>query len=431
MTSGERNIGRKSLVALLALAASLCLTLALAPANAIAAGSGSISGTVTDAETAEPVEGVEVCAWPLSFENEEEEFFGPFCEDTDASGEYTLSEVPNGEYEVEFWGVPQGYLIQFYDGEAHGWEADPVTVKDSAVTGIDAELLRGGEIEGTVTRSSDGEPVEGVEVCAFTAAEEEFAGCELTESNGTYALGDLEPGEYKVEFWPAESGQNLAYQFYDHRDRWEEADVVEVEAGQATGEIDAELEPGALISGTVTSAATGATLREVPVCSIDPPTGQLWICDWTDSSGHYDLPFLSKGEYKVAFSLEFREFFGEEAFPGEENDGYPTQFWNNQSSLATANVIPLATGQSASGIDAHLGTPPAVTPPPTVPPVVHRKKHKHCHKGFVKKKVKGKVRCVKRHKHRHQRRHHRAARLDGFQSPLFPGAQRPPFRVVR
>ncbi|MGN6664621.1 MAG: MSCRAMM family protein [Solirubrobacterales bacterium] len=431
MISGESRIGRKGLIALLALAASLCLGLALAPANALAAGSGSISGTVTDAETAEPVEGVEVCAWPLSFEDPEEEFVEPFCENTDASGEYTLSEVPNGEYEVEFWGVPEGYLVQFYDGKAHWWEADPVTVEDGAVTGIDAALLRGGEIEGTVTRSSDGEPVEGVEVCAFTAVEEEFAGCEWTEPNGTYVLGNLEPGEYKVEFWPAESGQNLAYQFYDGRDRPGEADVVEVEPGKATSEIDAELDPGALISGTVTSAANGAPLRETPVCSIDGPTGQLWICNWTDSSGHYELPFLSKGQYKVAFSLEFREFFGEEAFPGEESDGYPTQFWNDQTSLAAANPITLATGQSAPGIDAHLGTPPVVIPPSPPPVVHHPKKHKHCHKGFVKKKVEGKVRCVKRHKHRRHRGHRRVARLDGFQSPLFPGAQRPSFRVVR
>jgi hypothetical protein len=262
-----------------------------------------------------------------------------------------------------------------------------------------------------VTRSSDGEPVEEVEVCAWTADTEELGGCGFSEANGTYSIQGLEPGEFKVEFWPVFSGQNLAYQFYDHRDRWAEADIVSLEAGETATEIDAELDPGATIAGTVTSAASGVPLREIPVCSIDAPTGQLWVCDWTDSSGRYELPFLSKGQYKVAFSLEFREFFGEEVFPGEENDGYPTQFWNNQTSLATANAILLSTGQAASGIDARLGTPPPVVTPVTSHPIAHRKKpRKHCRKGFVKKKVKGKARCVKRHKHRHRRQHHRAAR---------------------
>ena len=421
------------MAALLALAASSCLLLALAPASALAV-TGSISGTVTDAETTEPVEGVEVCAWPLNFENEEE-FFGPFCEDTDASGEYALSEVPDGEYEVEFWGVPEGYVVQFYNGKAHWWEADPVTVEGGPVTGIDAELERAAGIEGIVNRSSDGEPVEEVEVCAWPAGEEEtFVRCAETASDGSYLIEGLEPGNYKVEFWPVFSGQNLAFQFYDHKARWSEADVISLESGETASEVDADLEAGATISGHVSSAASGAGLFEIPVCAIDAASGELQICNWTEPGGAYELPFLPSNQYKVVFSIDFEEWFGEEGF--EEDDGYPTQFWDNQTTLAAANVIPLSTGQSIGGIDARLGTPvpPVVTPPPTTPPVAHHKKHKRCRKkGYVKKKVKGKVRCVKRHKHRHRRHHRGVARPFGYQSPLFPstGTQRPPFRVVR
>jgi hypothetical protein len=135
----------------------------------------------------------------------------------------------------------------------------------------------------------------------------------------------------------------------------------------------------------------------------------LWICTWTGLNGHYELPFHAQGQYKVAFSLNLEEWFGEPVF---EDDGFATQFWNNQTTLAAANVIPLSTGQSAPGIDARLGnavTPPVITPVTPKPPVHH--KRKHCRRGYVKKKIKGKARCVRRHKHRHHRHHHKGARL--------------------
>lgn len=400
LTSTGRLIGALAL---------LCLAMALTPGAAMAA-AGSISGTVTDAETLQPVEEVEVCAWPL--EGEE----GFRCTETDAVGAYELEELAEGEYKVEFWAPYLGYATQFYDNETSWEQADPVAVGSEPVTGIDAALNPRPGIAGTVTRSSDGEPVEEVEVCAWPVnpkVEETFWECGYTKADGTYFV-ELLPGNYKVEFWPRWSGQNLALQFYDDKTRWSEADTVVVEPGERTGGIDAELEPGATISGKVSSATSGVGLEEIPVCSIDSPSGELLTCSWTAADGSYALPFLPGDQYKVVFSIDFSEWFGE---PASEDDGFATQFWNNQTTLAAANAIPLATGQSVGGIDARLAssvTPPVITPVTPKPPV-HRKR-KHCRRGYVKKKVKGKVRCVKRHKHRRHRHHH--------------AAQRPRFRVT-
>ncbi len=413
---------------LLALTAALCLA-ALVPALASAAPTGSIEGTVTGADTHEGVEGVEVCAWALSLEEagEEEEFWYE-CVYTDFDGKYAIEEVPAGEYEVEFWAEGTGYISEYYPGT--------VVVGSGAVTGIDAELDRASVIEGTVTRSSDEAPVEEVEVCAWGIEEEEFGGCTWTEPDGTYSL-EVEAGEWGVEFWPAFTGQNLTYQFFDHRDRWSEADPVVVGEGEAVEEIDAELDPGATISGRVTAAAGGLGLEEILVCAIDATTDELTLCAWT-FEGEYELPFLPAGQYKVAFSLDRNEWFGVEFF--EDADGFPTQFWNNQTSLAAANVLPLGVGQAVSGIDARLGTtsggqaavivPPVITQPKTLP---HKAK-KHCRRGFKRKKVKGKYRCVRRKKHR---RHHGSARIGSAPSgslSLRPGsgpAARPLVRVAR
>jgi len=388
-----------SLGRLIGALALLCLAMALMPGAALAAG-GSISGTVTDAETLEPIEGAEVCAWLL----ESEEGFR--CTETDAAGKYELEELAEGEYGVEFWARYLGYATQFYENETSRSQADPVVVGSEPVTGIDAALGPVPGIAGTVTRSSDGEPVEEVEVCAWPLngeAEETFWECGYTQADGTYSIA-LEPGNYKVEFWPGGSGQNLAFQFYNDKTRWKEADTVVVKPGERTGGIDAELGPGATISGKVSAASSGVGLEEIPVCSIDSPSGELLTCNWTAADGSYALHHLPGDQYKVVFSIDFSEWFGEPVWLGAD-DGFATQFWNSQTTLAAANVIPLSTGQSVAGIDARLGnsvTPPVITPI-TPKPAVHPRR-KHCRKGYVRKKVKGKVRCVKRHKHHH--RHH-------------------------
>jgi hypothetical protein len=376
-----------------------------APSSALAA-TGSISGTVTDASSHLGIEGVRVCA------EDENNWENWECRRTAGDGSYEITGLETGAYIVEFRSVEgQDYRRQYYDGKSYWEEADPVTVAAGDTSGIDAELAPAPSIQGTVTATEDGLPAEEVEVCAFDVVYEEYAGCEWTGADGSYSIQLFEAGEYKVEFWPAPSGRNLALQFWDHENRWAEADTVSVAEGETKTGIDADLAPGAAITGHVSSAATGLPLEEIRVCSIDAPSGQLWTCTWTNENGNYGLRYLSEGAYKVVFSPELSEWF-----PGAEgeNDGFPTQFWNNQSTLAAANVISFGAGGTATGVDARLGSPavaapPVVTPPVVVPPrrrVVHKP---NCKRGFKVKKVKGKYRCVKVHRHKH-RRHGRVER---------------------
>jgi hypothetical protein len=358
---------------------------AIAPAAALA---GSISGTVTEASSGDPVEGVEVCAY-MEEEAEEEWDYG--CAESEANGSYAIPGLDPGSYFVEFWAGSQGYRTEYFEG---------VTVGEGGEVTLDAELSLKATLTGTVLATADGLPVEEVEVCAVDVEWNEYANCAWTGSDGTYTL-PLYEGEFKVEFWPGPSGRNLALQFYDHEDRWNDAKVISLTEGESASGVDADLAPGATLSGHV-SDASGTALEEIRVCSIYVPTGQLWICGWTGSTGNYSMRFHSAGDYKVVFSPELTEFFPE-AWP--EDDGFPTEFWDNQTTLAAANVIPLSTGQSVGGINAALGSlpaPPTVTPPAAQPPI-HRKRK--CRRGFKKKRVKGKVRCVKVRKHRKHRAH--------------------------
>jgi hypothetical protein len=379
---------RQGWAAVLALAALLCLA-AVAPATALA---GSVSGTVTDASTGEPIEGIEACAFPEGEEG------GWECVFTEADGSYVIPELDPGEYFVEFWPGELGYRGEWFESILVG----------GGDTVVDAELVRKAAVRGTVIATEDGLPVEEVEVCAIDVVWNEYANCAWTGSDGTYSL-PLYEGEFKIEFWPAPSGRNLALQFYDHQDRWNDAAVLSLVDGEWVSGVDADLGSGATLSGHV-SNASGQPLEDIRVCSIFAPAGQLWICNWTNSAGNYSIRFHSPGDYKVVFSPLLTEFFPE-AWP--EDDGFPTEFWDNQTTLAAANLIGLSAGQSTGGINAALGTlpvsPPAFTPPAAKPPFVPPRKRK-CRRGFRKKRVKGKVRCVKVRR-RHHRRGDKSKRL--------------------
>jgi Carboxypeptidase regulatory-like domain len=282
-----------------------------------------------------------------------------------------------------------------------------------------------GSIAGTVTEAAGGAPVEAVEVCAWDVVDEINAGCTFTDAGGSYVLTELPAGEYKIEFWPPEGP--LLPQLYDHQYSFREADLVSVKDGEAVAGIDAALEVGGEISGTVYSGATGAPLEGIEVCVVKATSGRLSICMETDDDGRYLFAQLPPRDYKIAFSLDFSEFFEEEL--EEEDDGFQTQFWDDQTTLAAANVIALGSGQAIADIDGHLEATPSVvlaapspggtTATPDLPPVEGAPSlltaqppaganvpasPKHCRKGFPRRKIKGKVRCVKRRKHRH---HHR------------------------
>lgn len=379
--------------ALAACAALLCLA-AVAPAAALA---GSISGTVTDAGTAEPIEGLEVCAYPL----DEEEFFEVwFCEKTDADGEYAIEDLESGEYGVEFWGRPLNYVPQYFDGKSRWWEWNPVLVGSGAVTAIDAEMVEGGSIEGSVNEADGGEPVDGAFVCAWGIVGEEFAGCTGTDSSGGYVLHGLSAGEYEIEFLP--QNLDLQRQYYDHQVNWWEADPVSVSLGVVTPGIDADLLAAAGIEGQVRLARDSSPLTEVEVCAWSTDPEGTVRCTSPGNDGRYMIGGLPGDTYKVEF------------WPYDE--GLPIQYWNHKASWDAADPLSLSGGSVATGIDADLGSPPptptpALPPPPVVtPPPVATKappKRKRCKKGFRKKRVHGKVRCVKRKKSNH--RHHRHA----------------------
>lgn len=234
-----KSAGRISAIVI----AALMAWMAAVPTAASAAGTGAISGTVTDALTEAGIAGVAVVAG-----NEEAEEFA----DTDSNGEYTIPNLPEGDYEVSFltWPHALDYVDQTYSDKAW-WQwasADVVHVSaEATTTEIDAQLRLGGQITGTITRAADGTPLGEIRVCAHAFHEPEWFmeyECARSDATGHYALRGLETGSYKVEFsptWEGEDDDGFPSQFYDGSDTLDGGAWVSVAAPGATSGIDGHL----------------------------------------------------------------------------------------------------------------------------------------------------------------------------------------------
>jgi hypothetical protein len=232
---------------------------------ALAAGTGSISGTVSAAGGHAPLAGVRVCAFALDGgEVREEEVES--CVHSEASGIYTITGLADGEYGVDFDAGSEGlnYLYEAWQEKDIRFDADPVLVNGGEVSGIDAELSRGGAISGSVTGTPLGAPLEGIEVCA---GPESFPGTEVcahTDAGGNYTIAGLATDFYRVGF-QAPEGVEFVEQFYDGEEKGWEADRVEVTVGTVTANINVALQEAGQISGTVTDPITHAPLEGVGI----------------------------------------------------------------------------------------------------------------------------------------------------------------------
>jgi len=135
--------------------------------------------------------------------------------------------------------------------------------------------------------------------------------CADTDSSGAYTIAGLASGEYKV--WFSDDGKGYHLQYYDGA-YWEvSAAPVVVTAGEISDGIDAQLNAGGGITGTVRAAATGDPLAGVEICARDiPPEGEFGglfsSCAQTGATGEYAIARLAPGEYEVSFSAPNQTF---------------------------------------------------------------------------------------------------------------------------
>ncbi len=164
---------------------------------------GTLTGTVTDAATAEPLAGI--CVGDDD---------GDFAI-TGKDGTYKIEQLPAERTTVQFGGGcgnAGSYAPQFYGGVVTQEAAPEVTVTAGHVTaGINAAMLPGATLAGRVTNSA-GRPVRGVCIGIVPADESEFGiigGDTWTSSSGAYRAANFAPGAYAVAFSAAVWGPRM------------------------------------------------------------------------------------------------------------------------------------------------------------------------------------------------------------------------------
>jgi Carboxypeptidase regulatory-like domain len=361
-----------------------------------AASAASISGTVSATAGGGGIDAVEVCARPELYS------FEAICSQTNGFGTYTLTGLPAGSYTVRFREPHnRNYVDQYFDGAAELGSADPVTVTAAeARFGVDAVLQYGGTIAGTVLAAAGGAPVGSFLVCAFaTTPLGEVGRCWRTDSSGHYEINGLPPEDYTVEFL-SEDEFNLLSEYFAGAGSANAATPVHIGvAGEGKVGIDATLEPGVEITGTLTEARSGRPLSDADVSLLKPGTAEGLGTVHTDQAGRYAFRGRPAGSYVVAL-VPF----------GSGNACYPPQFYSGSADFLGATPLSVAPPQVVAGVDAQVSNlcsdaPQPIkvelipTPPTAAPP--------KCKKNQWKRWVKGKYRCVKKPK-KHRKMHHRA-----------------------
>jgi hypothetical protein len=165
---------------------------------------------------------------------------------TNASGVYTTSALPTGNYRIRF--SPSSaqqvtYTRQYYNNQLTWTTANTVTVTaPNLVSNIDAALAHGGQISGTITAADTGLPLQGMYVDVYDS-NGSYVNYTTSDATGAYLTPALAPGSYRVYFEGGTScsSECYVYQYYNNTPNWASATVVNVVISQVTKNINARL----------------------------------------------------------------------------------------------------------------------------------------------------------------------------------------------
>lgn len=347
MVSKRHIPARSGLLAILGL---MCAAALLVPGGAYAVTWGSISGTVTDADTTDPVfdMAVDLYVWDdgasdWSFYNETY---------TDGAGEYAFTDLGPGDYivgAIDWYGT---YLEQWYSGESDMYSADTIPINGNNVTAnFPLEQAPHGTITGSVIDEAYHEGLGGIYVTAYAydASDPGFmnwVGDSVTENDGTYSI-DVPAGQICLEFadW---DGANYIGEFYNNTRIWTSATKIAVADGATVSNINATLSAGGHITGTVTAQSTGEPLEGVRVIALAPPYGEEEIYEtFSRVDGTYDIGGLPTNSYLVQF-MDIGQ-----TDPSYERV-YLDEFYNGVTLMGSATAVSVTAPATRASINASM-----------------------------------------------------------------------------
>lgn len=264
-------------------------------------------------------------------------------------GHFLIEGLEPGEWAVRVYDPTGVHAAQFQDGAL----IPSATHLEAIASGgswspVEITMQLGGSIVGTVYDDGDpASPLGGITVAAWIpfGGGYEWIVSATTESDGTYRIDGLSPGEVFIEFqgntqWLGE------YWSMDPaggtRDRGE-ADPVLITPGFDAGPFDANLDAAASVSGYVTTGG-GATplgnIAVVPMQFESDGENTWWNHRWdlqdeTDGTGHFVIGGLTPGTWSLMYT--------------DPNGMYATEYWHEQSLQSEADMFDITGGGPLAG----------------------------------------------------------------------------------
>ncbi len=274
---------------------------------------GSIAGTVTIADTGEPVTGGRVTVLDSEGDDIWYSFIYP-------DGTYRVERLYDGLYYVLARPNTSGLIRELYDGPwctsavgDDGCElssATPVVLSGRPnLTGIDFALDRTGEITGRVTDAVTGIPVPVYdERIRLWNAQGSDVGYSFTDSEGRYSFPHLIPGTYFVTTATDSYGTPYIDELFDDHPCFgsfpascdpTKGTPILVHSGSTVRFVDFALEPRISgITGRIVRSGTGAPIHGIAVDAWIG-SGELKATDISDPQGRYLLD-VPAGTYFVS-----------------------------------------------------------------------------------------------------------------------------------
>jgi hypothetical protein len=343
----------------------VCTLLMAIPAQAQ---TGTIAGTIVEDGTSTPLFGVGPQAFRILAYNSLGGEMGN--DETDAAGNYLISNLAPGFYFVKVTVAP-GHVIEMHNNitciaeDCPIFAATPVTVSANATTNVNFSLAREGTITGTVR--GVGGPLSDRIVNIYNASTS-FVTSAATDNSGVYVARGLTTGTYfaKTAPKPTYATSSVINELYGGvvctdtapaRDcRIASSAPISVTAGSATTGIDFDLDPGATISGTVTSTA-GTPLAGVPISVYAGDVVVNGTNVATDLSGNYTITSVPPGRYRVRTDVT-------SVPPPFHPDLKPyVDEWQNGVCVGCAGPIvtfEVTNGQTVTGVNFSLATGGAI-----------------------------------------------------------------------
>jgi Carboxypeptidase regulatory-like domain len=297
---------------------------------------GSITGTVTGADTHEGVGSV-----AIDVEDANGNWINSTSSNTD--GSYSIGALPPGSYKVQFDGTGTDYIGEWYDNAATEASATPVVVTaGGSPSTADAELAVGGTIVGTVTGAGSSGPITAAYVTVYDSTGNDVGYSDLaTPGDGTYSISGLSTGQYYLEVNYYGDANFLLNTWWEGKAPVSSPPIT-VTAGH-TVTVNPELSAGGSISGTVTGSDTHAGLPGIQV-STCADTARI-DCEesteaTTDSNGNYTIHGLGTGNVTLLFQ--------------DPSGNYAYQYWNGKSLVSQVSPIAVTVGQATPNVNATL-----------------------------------------------------------------------------